>query len=544
MGSKRTKEDDVLKISTSVFVTNFPEQASAKDLWNAFFDVSVWLVIYVTVGLVDIKFNANAARFHRPKGLQLDSHQPAMKGKIRDSSIGNTKDNGHRDDVKYQFELYMEVLWVRIAFDSVEANEKFLLSTGIPGWTPNLDDQNDEESDSKDEECEVVFKKDFNESDEEVQGENDVSRGIQYRFDEEKPKSKTYPPGFTPRENDVENVEMDNQKDNCDGEFGNVNNISDEVNLARGYNTYKKQVGILWTRIIVESLEVSRKICLKMSKLDRLPSCPKATDRIPKGCNSSFIALIPKTPEAKMVKDFRPISLIRSLYKIIAKILANRLVVVLGDIVNEVQSVFVADRQILDGPFILNEVLQWWWCKAANRMVVVSLRLLLLIRFESWREYVSDKNLGMRIVDKKEVRLFKKEDETNIDRVMGLGLLKLYMSEMGKMESGFNGKCFAMVRILIFGRICGMETWFLNKYNIGLYALEVRKTAMLLSNCPQENLPGPFRRAPRSVVEQKQLTDMTTYVEGVVTWYQALIGGIGRNDGSGEFRSFRLEKVY
>ncbi|GJV31021.1 hypothetical protein Tco_1391421 [Tanacetum coccineum] len=66
--------------------------------------------------------------------------------------------------------------------------------------------------------------------------------------------------------------------------------------------------------------------------------------RIPKGCNSSFIALIPKTPEAKMVKDFRPISLIGSLYKIIAKILANRLVVVLEDIVNEVQSAFVADR--------------------------------------------------------------------------------------------------------------------------------------------------------------------------------------------------------
>ncbi|GJV21797.1 hypothetical protein Tco_1370817 [Tanacetum coccineum] len=65
----------------------------------------------------------------------------------------------------------------------------------------------------------------------------------------------------------------------------------------------------------------------------------------------------------KMVKDFRiPISFIGSLYKIIAKILANRLVVVLGDIVNEVQSAFVADRQILDGPFILNEVLQWcWW---------------------------------------------------------------------------------------------------------------------------------------------------------------------------------------
>ncbi|GJS85831.1 RNA-directed DNA polymerase, eukaryota, reverse transcriptase zinc-binding domain protein [Tanacetum coccineum] len=58
-------------------------------------------------------------------------------------------------------------------------------------------------------------------------------------------------------------------------------------------------------------------------------------DNILKGCNSSFIALIPKTPDANMVKDFRPISLIGSLYKIIAKILANRLVGVLGDIVNE-----------------------------------------------------------------------------------------------------------------------------------------------------------------------------------------------------------------
>ncbi|GKB04360.1 nucleotide-binding alpha-beta plait domain-containing protein [Tanacetum coccineum] len=76
MGSKRTKEDDVLKISTSVFVTNFSEQASAKDLWNACKQYG---------HVVDA-----------PKG-STSSHQPAMKGKIRDSSIGNTKDNGHRD---------------------------------------------------------------------------------------------------------------------------------------------------------------------------------------------------------------------------------------------------------------------------------------------------------------------------------------------------------------------------------------------------------------------------------------------------------------
>ncbi|GKA42629.1 hypothetical protein Tco_0735289, partial [Tanacetum coccineum] len=81
---------------------------------------------------------------------------------------------------------------------------------------------------------------------------------------------------------------------------------------------------------------------------------------LPNGCNSSFIALIPKIPDANLVKDFRPISLIGSIYKIIAKILTNRLVCVMGGIVNEVQSAFIEDRQILDGPFILNEMLSWW----------------------------------------------------------------------------------------------------------------------------------------------------------------------------------------
>nr|GEW64745.1 RNA-directed DNA polymerase, eukaryota, reverse transcriptase zinc-binding domain protein [Tanacetum cinerariifolium] len=90
---------------------------------------------------------------------------------------------------------------------------------------------------------------------------------------------------------------------------------------------------------------------------------------IPNGGNASFITLIPKIPNANMVKDFMPISLIGSIYKIVEKILANRLVTVLGDLVNEIQSAFVADRQILDGPFILNEIVQW--CKKMNKHAMV-----------------------------------------------------------------------------------------------------------------------------------------------------------------------------
>ncbi|GJV92652.1 RNA-directed DNA polymerase, eukaryota [Tanacetum coccineum] len=86
-----------------------------------------------------------------------------------------------------------------------------------------------------------------------------------------------------------------------------------------------------------------------------------ASGTFPLGCNSSFIALIPKIHDAKVIKDYRPISLIGSLYKIIAKILANRLSFVISGLISDVQSAFVSNRQILDDPFILNELLSW--CK-------------------------------------------------------------------------------------------------------------------------------------------------------------------------------------
>ncbi|GJU50580.1 DNA helicase [Tanacetum coccineum] len=41
------------------------------------------------------------------------------------------------------------------------------------------------------------------------------------------------------------------------------------------------------------------------------------------GCNSSFVALIPKVFDPKVVSDYRPISLIGSLYKVVTKILAT-----------------------------------------------------------------------------------------------------------------------------------------------------------------------------------------------------------------------------
>ncbi|WMV33858.1 hypothetical protein MTR67_027243 [Solanum verrucosum] len=76
-----------------------------------------------------------------------------------------------------------------------------------------------------------------------------------------------------------------------------------------------------------------------------------------KSLNATYIALIPKKNGAKELRDFRPISLIGSVYKLISKILIEWLKKVMPKLVDTQQMAFLKRRRITDVVLIANECL-------------------------------------------------------------------------------------------------------------------------------------------------------------------------------------------
>lgn len=89
----------------------------------------------------------------------------------------------------------------------------------------------------------------------------------------------------------------------------------------------------------------------------KAPTQVLKSGRFPPALNYTFITLIPKKNQVMKVLDFRPISLCNILYKLIAKVIANRLKVIIHNIILDSQNVFVPETQISDNIFIAYELL-------------------------------------------------------------------------------------------------------------------------------------------------------------------------------------------
>lgn len=79
---------------------------------------------------------------------------------------------------------------------------------------------------------------------------------------------------------------------------------------------------------------------------------------LPKGVNSTILALIPKTNDVKEMKDYCPISCCNVIYKVISKLIANRLKGILPKFISGNQSAFVKNRLLMENLLLATELVK------------------------------------------------------------------------------------------------------------------------------------------------------------------------------------------
>ena len=103
-------------------------------------------------------------------------------------------------------------------------------------------------------------------------------------------------------------------------------------------------------------------------------SCLNSTS-IETGLNHTFLTLIPKVKSLEFVIEFRPIALCNILYKLVSKVLANKLKKVLPHIISKSQNAFQSDKAISDNILVAFETLHHMKRKKSGKMGYMALKL-------------------------------------------------------------------------------------------------------------------------------------------------------------------------
>ena len=99
------------------------------------------------------------------------------------------------------------------------------------------------------------------------------------------------------------------------------------------------------------------------------------TGSIPHSINQTFITLILKVKSLVRVSEYRLIALCNILYKLISKVLANRLEKILPCVISESQSAFQFNKVILDNILVAFETLHHMKSQKSKKMVFIAMKL-------------------------------------------------------------------------------------------------------------------------------------------------------------------------
>lgn len=97
--------------------------------------------------------------------------------------------------------------------------------------------------------------------------------------------------------------------------------------------------------------------------------------QFPSALNHTYVTLIRKKKNSELVYDFRLISLCNVSYKLIFKVLANKLKGILLAIISPTQSTFVLARMITDNVLVAYELVHFLRRKITSKHGFMSLKL-------------------------------------------------------------------------------------------------------------------------------------------------------------------------
>nr|GEY39120.1 nucleotide-binding alpha-beta plait domain-containing protein [Tanacetum cinerariifolium] len=187
MASQRSKEDDVQKISTSVFVTNFPDGYGAKDLWN-----TCKLYGHVVDVFIHDRRTKTGVLLELTVPLSAEFEIPPFISKSTSLSIEIIQ--AHND-----FVIDEKVIWVKAK--GVLCMTCWVRAIEVPGWVPDFEEDGEEGYDVNDGSHEDDMYGGVSENIKDVEGKSNREEVLETNFKDVPDKSIFE--GNSVRQNDV-----------------------------------------------------------------------------------------------------------------------------------------------------------------------------------------------------------------------------------------------------------------------------------------------------------------------------------------------------
>lgn len=109
-----------------------------------------------------------------------------------------------------------------------------------------------------------------------------------------------------------------------------------------------------------------------------------ASKFLPATANATILSLIPKFPGASRIRDFRPISCLNTIYKVISRLMVKRLKPILPTLILPSQTAFIKGRLLVENTTLAGELINGYQKKKGARRITIKVDIAKAFDTLSW----------------------------------------------------------------------------------------------------------------------------------------------------------------